>query len=156
MTGGNYVKISDVSPASRILLYISMVTSLAPVLNASNSYVISVGFGHISHMFKQGVLPHEVDPEEEIFPGTKVRESSVTSRARLNCPQVPEVTDFPQETQVLAGLMDELKGEWKCATHGPCYIAPSGKHIPLTKFRLTGWASEIVGHLVTIPGCLLG
>ena len=111
MTGGNYVKISDISPVSRILLYISMVTSLAPVLNASNSYVISVGFGHISHMFKQGVLPHEVDPEEEIFPSTKVHELSVTSRAQLNCQQVPEVTDFPQETQVPAGLMDELKGE---------------------------------------------
>lgn len=58
--------------------------------------------------------------------------------------QVPEVEDFSQDTQVLAGIIDELKAEWNCVTDGPCYVMSNGQHVPLTKFRLSGWASEIV------------
>ena len=58
--------------------------------------------------------------------------------------QVPQVADFPQETQALAGTIEELKAEWNCTADGPCYVMSNGQHVPLTKFRLSGWASEIV------------
>lgn len=67
--------------------------------------------------------------------------------------QVPEVDDFSQDTQVLAGITEELKAKWHCVADGPCYVMPNGTHVPLTKFRLSGWASEIVGWLQSNPCC---
>ena len=58
--------------------------------------------------------------------------------------QVPALGDFAQDTQVLATTMEELKAEWHCVADGPCYVMPNGTHVPLTKFRLSAWASEIV------------
>ena len=59
--------------------------------------------------------------------------------------QVPAISDFSKDTQVLAGIIEELRAEWHCVTDGPCYVMSSGIHVPLTKFQLSGWASEIVG-----------
>ena len=67
---------------------------------------------------------------------------------QLTVTQVPEVEDFSQDTQVLASIIDDLKAEWNCAVDGPCYLMSNGQHVPLTKFRLSGWASEIVSKCV--------
>jgi hypothetical protein len=69
---------------------------------------------------------------------------------QLMVTQVPEVEDFSQETRVLASTIDDLKAEWNCVVHGPCYVMSNSQHVPLTKFRLSGWASEIVSKIFQI------
>ncbi|KAF9786514.1 hypothetical protein BJ322DRAFT_1020528 [Thelephora terrestris] len=88
---------------------------------------VTLDSGCLSPQFEKGSLPNELDNDEEIFLSTKV----------------PEVEDFSQDTQVLASIIDELKTEWNCTADGPCYVTSNGQHVPLTKFRLSGWASEI-------------
>lgn len=108
--------------------------------------------------FLQGALPTEVENNEEVVPSTKVGTLQLGSIYRiLNNAQVPALDDFTEGTQVLATIMEELKAEWYCVTDGPCYVMPNGTHVPLTKFRLSAWASEIVGEvyctLVTAVDC---
>ena len=96
----------------------------------------------------QGSLPNELDNDEEIIASTKVCVDSQCALNQLMINQVPEVEDFSQDTQILTGIIDDLKTKWNCAVDGPCYVTSNGQHVPLTKFRLSGWASEIVsGHL---------
>ena len=68
--------------------------------------------------------------------------------------QVPRAELFGEESQLLGGIILQLKQRWPCQQHlgehgepGLCYITPAGEHVGLNMRKLKIWASAIVRTL---------
>ncbi|KAH9939457.1 hypothetical protein B0H21DRAFT_893945 [Amylocystis lapponica] len=59
---------------------------------------------------------------------------------------VPNADMYSPEQRILAQTMEQIKAEWKCATHGTCYITADGEHIEMNVFRLKQWARAVLAN----------